>query len=52
METWLNDEDFKTAEERGDVFSTKKPDEDAEAVEVSELNERFNVICSSAVRHP
>lgn len=28
METWLNDEDFKTAEERGDVFSTKKPDED------------------------
>ncbi|KLO07505.1 hypothetical protein SCHPADRAFT_1001614 [Schizopora paradoxa] len=30
METWLNDEEFQAAEERGDVFSTKKPDEEAE----------------------
>lgn len=51
METWLNDVEFAAAEERGDVFSTKRPDEEAE-VEVSELVNYIPSFCSYVPSHP
>lgn len=35
VEKWLNDDDFKAAEERGDIFSPKK--EEPEEVSVVEV---------------
>ena len=35
METWLDDEEYKAAEDRGDVFSTKQTEDDIGTTEVS-----------------